>query len=198
MAVRMMKTSTESAAGFSFRNMYSNLRDTELEELITLDDVTVLVGEWIPFGGNFIAQLNEKLDSSAAKRSTQGGLFASLVDQMPDEMCLATHAEDSKANLVTVHDYEATGHVNFCADVFYDEEENIVQVEEFGVSVYVWIEAAQRGAWVRAVHPELMELVTCVEATGGSALVLTRPQRPRSAPRPRPRWPRSDPQPRPR
>ena len=54
-----------------------------------------------PFGGNFIAQLNEKLDSSAAKRSTQGGLFASLVDQLPDEMCLATHAEDSKANLVT-------------------------------------------------------------------------------------------------
>jgi hypothetical protein len=33
--------------------------------------------------------------------------------------------------------------------------------DAFGVSVYVWLDAVGRGAWVRAVHADLMRLVRC-------------------------------------
>lgn len=33
--------------------------------------------------------------------------------------------------------------------------------DAFGVSVYVWLDAVGRGAWVRAVHADLMKLVRC-------------------------------------
>lgn len=44
----------------------------------------------------------------------------------------------------------------------------------FGVSVYVWLDAVQRGAWVRVVHPELMGAVDCAAADDGSSLVLSK------------------------
>ena len=41
----------------------SNLGDN-LEEVLSLNDVTVIIGEWIPFGMNLIRELNDKLGST--------------------------------------------------------------------------------------------------------------------------------------
>lgn len=48
--------SAEAAAGSS------NIRD-DLDETITIDQLTVLIGEWIPFGSNQVVALNDRLGS---------------------------------------------------------------------------------------------------------------------------------------
>lgn len=53
----------------------ATLLDT-LDEIISMDHVTVVVGEWIPFGMNLVRQLNDKLGSS---ERVQGGVFSAEV-----------------------------------------------------------------------------------------------------------------------
>ena len=57
----------------------SNIKD-ELSEAIHLAHVSLLVGEWIPFGSNQIVALNERL---GAMDRCQGGLFTSKIDNDP-------------------------------------------------------------------------------------------------------------------
>lgn len=40
-----------------------NIKD-DLDEIITLDKVRVIIGEWLPFGVNQVVALNKKLGSS--------------------------------------------------------------------------------------------------------------------------------------
>ena len=62
------------------KNAVSNIKD-ELDENLTLDDVHLMIGEWIPMGANQIVALNDKLGSS---ERVQGGFFTSVVDTEPD------------------------------------------------------------------------------------------------------------------
>ena len=41
----------------------STIRD-DLDEVITISNVTILIGEWIPFGANQVVELNMKLGSN--------------------------------------------------------------------------------------------------------------------------------------
>ena len=45
--------------------------------MITISNVTILIGEWIPFGANQVVELNMKLWSN---ERCQGGYFTAQVD----------------------------------------------------------------------------------------------------------------------
>lgn len=55
----------------------NNIRD-ELDEVITLNSVSIIVSEYIPFGANQIVQLNQNLGST---ERVQGGFFTALIDE---------------------------------------------------------------------------------------------------------------------
>ena len=104
----------------------STIRD-DLDEVITLSNVTILVGEWLPFGANQIVELNIKL---GANERCQGGYFTSTVDQDST----ATQFEvPTGLTQVKVVDYDLTRFTNIEAEVYYPEEEGIVQIECFGI-----------------------------------------------------------------
>ena len=50
----------------------------ELDEVITLNSVSVIVSEFIPFGANQIVQLNHNLGST---ERVQGGFYTALIDE---------------------------------------------------------------------------------------------------------------------
>ena len=105
----------------------SNIKD-ELDEEITVDNVNIVLAEWIPMGSNQIVALNDKLGSS---ERVQGGFFTAVVDENPD----ASEFMGEKEGLseVDILDFEETTYVNFEAEVHFPEEDGIVQVENFGV-----------------------------------------------------------------
>ena len=104
----------------------STIRD-DLDEVITLSNVTILVGEWLPFGANQIVELNIKL---GANERCQGGYFTSTVDQNST----ATQFEvPTGLTQVRIVDYDLTRFTNIEAEVYFPEEEGIVQIECFGI-----------------------------------------------------------------
>merc|ERR1712166_1181278 len=109
----------------------TNITDT-LDSIVHLDGVRILVGEWIPFGANLIANLNDKLGSV---EKVKHGLFTSLVDEMPDTTRFAQPPSTSGSK-VMVLEYHSCTFVNFTADVRFEEDAKVVQIEEFGVSVW--------------------------------------------------------------
>merc|ERR1711871_271339 len=112
----------ESAAG------ESDIKD-ELSETITLSNLSVLVGEWIPFGSNQIVALNEKL--GAADRC-QGGMFTGEADKDPSgtQFDVPQGLTDVK-----ILDYDETQFINFEAVIMFPESPGIIQVEEFGMHI---------------------------------------------------------------
>ena len=105
------------------------IRD-ELDELLSLDRLRLLVGEWIPMGANQVLSLNEKLGST---ERISGGYFTSEMDQDPSNPCLQGKVDG--LTRVNVLDFDETAYVNFEAEVSYEEEPGIVQIENFGVHV---------------------------------------------------------------
>mmetsp|Transcript_29360 Transcript_29360/g.72630 ORF Transcript_29360/g.72630 Transcript_29360/m.72630 type:complete len:796 (+) Transcript_29360:1982-4369(+) len=108
-------------------NAVSTIKD-QLDEKLTLNDVRLIIGEWIPMGANQIVALNDKLGSS---ERVQGGFFTATIDDFPD----ATQFRGKSEGLTAVRllDYDETSYVNFEAEVFFDNEDNILQIENFGV-----------------------------------------------------------------
>jgi hypothetical protein len=106
----------------------SNIRD-ELDEVITLNSVSVIEAEFIPCGANQIVQMNVNLGSTDR---VQGGFFTALIDE--DESGTKFEVEPGLTS-VDILDYTLTKHLNFEADIRLPEEEGIVQVETFGVSL---------------------------------------------------------------
>eukprot|EP00753_Platysulcus_tardus_P005798 PLAT13700.1.p1 GENE.PLAT13700.1~~PLAT13700.1.p1 ORF type:complete len:821 (-),score=427.14 PLAT13700.1:62-2524(-) len=104
----------------------SNIRD-ELDEVITLNSVSILVAEFIPMGSNLVVQLNRNLGST---ERVQGGFFTALVDN--DEGSTKFDMPPGMTS-VTILDYSLTRHINFEADINFPEPPGIVQVETFGV-----------------------------------------------------------------
>ena len=94
----------------------------------------MVVGEWIPFGANLIANLNEKLGAVSRVKT---GLFTTLVDEMPDQTCFR-QATTSIGSKVTVVAHEQSTFCNFVADVRFEEEEDIIQVRNCTPTSHVW------------------------------------------------------------
>jgi len=104
----------------------SNIRD-ELSEVLTLNDVNIMVGEFIPFGANHILSLNQKLGST---ERVQGGFFTALVD---DDSGGTKFEVPPGLTKVTILDYSITEYINVEADIYFPEDQGIVQIENFGI-----------------------------------------------------------------
>ena len=106
----------------------NTIRD-DLDEVITLNSVSLIVAEYIPFGSNQIVQLNNTLGSN---ERVQGGFIAPVTD----ENCAGTSVEMSpELTSVDILDYTLTNHINFEAEIRFAEDPGIVQVETFGASL---------------------------------------------------------------
>ena len=106
----------------------SNLRD-ELDEVITLNSVSVVIAEFIPFGANQIVQMNANLGST---ERVQGGFFTALID---NDSSGTKFVVDPGLTSINILDYTMTKHVNFEAEIRIPEEQGIIQVEAFGCSM---------------------------------------------------------------
>jgi len=104
----------------------TNIRD-ELSEVLTLNDVNIMVGEFIPFGANHILSLNMKLGST---ERVQGGFFTALVD---DDSGGTKFEVPPGLTKVTILDYSITEYINVEADIYFPEDQGIVQIENFGI-----------------------------------------------------------------
>eukprot|EP00939_MAST-03C_sp_MAST-3C-sp1_P002156 g2156.t1 len=105
-----------------------NLRD-ELDEVITLNSVSLIVAEYIPSGVNQIVQMNVNLGST---ERVQGGFYTAKVDT--DAAGTLLEVKPGLTN-VSILDHSATRHLNFEADIHFPEEDGVVQVETFGCSM---------------------------------------------------------------
>lgn len=110
----------------------SSIRD-QLDEIVTLNSVSLLVAEFVPFGANQIVQLNASLGS--ADRA-QGGFFtAVLPPEQTEEIDSTRLTLDPGLTAIHVLDYTPTNHVNFEADIHFPEAPGVVQVETFGCAL---------------------------------------------------------------
>lgn len=105
----------------------STLKD-DLDENITLDNVRMLLGEFVPMGSNQLVSLNEKIGSS---ERVQGGFFTSEMDQAPDRITYRGKVDGLSE--VEVLDYDEATYVNIEAEVHFEEEAGVVQREAFGI-----------------------------------------------------------------
>lgn len=108
----------------------SNIKD-DLSEAIHLAHVSLLIGEWVPFGPNQIVALNERL---GAMDRCQGGLFTSKIDHDPTNTQFKVPTGLTKVGIL---DYDFIGCINFEAEINYPEDEGIVQIENFGMHLNV-------------------------------------------------------------
>jgi hypothetical protein len=106
-----------------------SIRDNNLEEIITLNSVSVIIAEYIPFGSNHIVQLNQNIGSS---ERVQGGYISNLIDGDSSKTSLELSPELTS---VEVLDYTQTNHINFEAEIRFREDPGVVQLESFGVSM---------------------------------------------------------------
>ncbi|KAL7542407.1 hypothetical protein ACHAXR_013410 [Thalassiosira sp. AJA248-18] len=105
-----------------------NIRDN-LEEIVTLNSVSMIVAEYIPFGANQLVQLNNNVGST---ERVQGGYISSVIDGDSSGTALELSPELTS---VEVLDYTQTNHINFEAEIRFREDPGVVQVETFGVSM---------------------------------------------------------------
>ena len=89
--------------------------------------MNLLVGEWIPFGANQIVALNERL---GAYDRCKGGMFTSKPDTDPTGNSLEL---DPGLTQVDILDFDHTEYINFEAEINFPEDDDIVQVEFFGM-----------------------------------------------------------------
>lgn len=107
----------------------ANIRDNDLDEIITLNSVSIIVAEYIPFGSNQIVQLNTNVGSS---ERVQGGFISNVIDGDSSNTSLELSPQLTS---VEVLDYTHTNHINFEAEIRFREDPGVVQVETFGISM---------------------------------------------------------------
>jgi len=105
------------------------IRDQELDEVITLNSVSLIVAEYVPFGSNQIVQLNNTIGSN---ERVQGGFISSVLDERSCETSVEMTPELTSVNIL---DYTLTNHINFEAEIRFAEDPGVVQVETFGISL---------------------------------------------------------------
>ncbi|CAM9155222.1 unnamed protein product, partial [Choristocarpus tenellus] len=106
-----------------------NIKD-ELDEVITLNSVSIIVAEYIPFGANQqIVNLNNSVGST---ERCQGGFISPAID---DDSTGTNLEMTPELTSVDILDYTLTNHINFEAEINFAEESGVIQVETFGVSL---------------------------------------------------------------
>jgi len=106
-----------------------NIRDKDLDVVITLNSVSIIVAEYIPFGANQMVQLNNNVGST---ERVQGGFISPLIDEDDTATSLVV-----SPNLTSIEilDYTITNHMNCEAEIRIPEDPGIIQVETFGISL---------------------------------------------------------------
>lgn len=105
--------------------------ETEQNEVLSFDDITVLLSEWIPVGANNVKNLIQKV---GADERVSSGFYSASVDGQPGDTTLDVEPGLTNINIVDVIEGQR---VNLEAEIYFPEEEGIVQVENFGVHVHV-------------------------------------------------------------
>ena len=105
------------------------IRDNDLEEVITLNSISLIVAEFVPFGSNQIVQLNNTIGSN---ERVQGGYISSKLDERSSETTVEMSADLTSVDIL---DYTLTNHINFEAEIRFPEDPGVVQVETFGISL---------------------------------------------------------------
>jgi hypothetical protein len=109
----------------------SDIRD-KLDEVITLNNTSICLLEWIPFGSNQLGQLSDRL---GILDRCSGGMFSAKVDGDSNESLLKIKPTTTK---IAVSDFIFSRFVNFRAEWYSnDESTEIYQVESFGVNIDV-------------------------------------------------------------
>ena len=106
-----------------------NIRDHDLDEIITLNSVSIIVAEYIPFGANQIVQLNNNVGSA---ERVQGGFISPHVDDDAAGTSIELFPELTSMEIL---DYTLTNHLNFEAEIRFAEDAGVIQVETFGMSL---------------------------------------------------------------
>mmetsp|Transcript_33715 Transcript_33715/g.99342 ORF Transcript_33715/g.99342 Transcript_33715/m.99342 type:complete len:282 (-) Transcript_33715:2695-3540(-) len=106
-----------------------NIRDHDLDEIISLNSVSVIVAEYVPFGANQLVQLNNNV---GATERIQGGFVSPAID---DDAAGTTVEMSPELTSVELLDYTLTNHINFEAEIRFPEDPGVVQVETFGISL---------------------------------------------------------------
>ena len=114
------------ASGFGAAH---TIRDQDLNEVITLNSVSIIVSEYIPFGSNLVVELNNCVGSTERVR---GGYIAPFLDSDTDKTSLEVSSELTSVEIL---DYSLTNHINIEAEIRLPEQRGIVQVETFGISL---------------------------------------------------------------
>ena len=91
-----------------------SIRD-ELDEVITLNSVSIIVAEYIPFGANQIVQLNSNVGST---ERVQGGFISPAVDEDSSGTSMEMSPEMTAVDIL---DYTLTNHINFEAEIRFAE-----------------------------------------------------------------------------
>uniref|UniRef100_A0A7S2RBC2 Uncharacterized protein n=1 Tax=Rhizochromulina marina TaxID=1034831 RepID=A0A7S2RBC2_9STRA len=100
-----------------------------LDEIITVNSVSIIVSEFIPFGANNMVTTNQNLGS---QERVQGGLFTPAVEG--EKVATKMYIKPGMTK-VDILDYAMSSHVNFEAEINEPESKGIVQVEQFGISL---------------------------------------------------------------
>lgn len=101
----------------------------ELDEVITLNSVSIFVSEYVPVGPNTMVSINKNLSSD---ERVSGGFFTPQKDLAPLETSL--EVSPGLTN-ISVLDYESSEFINIEADIYFPVQQGTVQVEAFGVSI---------------------------------------------------------------
>lgn len=103
----------------------------EQNEVLSFDDVTVILSEWLPVGANNIKNLTTKV---GADERVSTGFYSATVDGAPGDTTLDVEPGLTNINIVDIIEGQRC---NLEAEIYFPEEEGIVQVENFGVHVHV-------------------------------------------------------------
>ena len=99
----------------------------EVSEVVILNEVRLLISEWVPFGSNQIVALNTTLGSADR---CPGGMFTDKVDHDPS----ASEFEcPTGMTTVTIHDHDMTKFINLEAEINIPEDDGVKQIENFGI-----------------------------------------------------------------
>jgi hypothetical protein len=90
--------------------------------VITLNSVSIIVAEYIPFGANQIVQLNNSVGST---ERCQGGFISPAIDDDSTGTDLEMSPELTSVDIL---DYTLTNHINFEAEINFAEDSGVVQV----------------------------------------------------------------------
>jgi hypothetical protein len=91
-------------------------------QVITLNSVSIIVAEYIPFGANQIVQLNNSVGST---ERCQGGFISPAIDDDSTGTDLEMSPELTSVDIL---DYTLTNHINFEAEINFAEDSGVVQV----------------------------------------------------------------------